>query len=61
MTFSQAFFSTFGVSPFAVAAFATLHFHLFIVGRRATKLESLPTNARELRALTLLKGGRNHE
>lgn len=52
MTFAQAFFQTFGVSPFAVIAYLTLHAHLVVLGRRQTRLENLPTNAAELTALT---------
>lgn len=52
MTFAQAFFQTFGVSPYAVVAYLTLHAHLVIIGRRLGRLESCPTNAAELAALT---------
>jgi hypothetical protein len=52
MTFSQAFFQTFGASPFAVVAYLALHAHLYLVGRRLTRLETLTTNAAEMVALT---------
>lgn len=48
----QQFVEVFGVSLPALLAYAGLHLHLFIIGRRVTRVEKTPTVARELRTVT---------
>jgi hypothetical protein len=45
-TFAEAF----GVTWQACLAYAALHLHLYVIGRRLARVEATPTVARELRA-----------
>lgn len=49
---NQALIDTFGVGPFGLLALATIHFHLFLIGRRLARVEATPTVQRELTAHT---------
>ena len=44
------FFQAFGFTWQALVAYAGLHFHLWLIGRRLTRVEATPTVSTELAA-----------
>lgn len=45
---NDPFFAVFGFTWQALVAYAGLHFHLWLIGRRLTRVETTPTVAAEL-------------
>jgi len=46
---SGNFVEVFGFTPGALLAYALLHLHLHLIGRRLSRVETTPTVARELK------------